>query len=133
MQNVKSLKNDKSPGADSVINKHMKSMIHMLLPIYVKLFNLILDTGIIPECWTKGIIKPIYNPKEDPELPENNRPITLLSCFGNLFISMINNRLNKYAENYNVINWNQAGFRKEYSTSHNLLILKSLIDIIQSS
>ena len=132
LQNVKSLKNNKSPGADSVINEHIKSTIHMLLPVYVKLFNLILDTGIIPESWTIGIIKPIYKQKGDPKLPENYRPIILLCCFGKLFTSIINNRLNKYAENYNVINWNQAGFRKEYSTSDNLFILKSLIDIIQS-
>lgn len=132
LQTVKLLKNNKSPGDDYVVNEHIKTTVHILLPVYVKLFNLILDTGIIPDSWTLGIIKPIYKNKGDPKLPENYRPITLLSCFGKLFTSIINNRLNKYAEKHDVIDWAQAGFRKKYSTSDNLFILKSLIDIIQS-
>ena len=104
----------------------------MLLPIYTKLFNLILDTGIIPESWTIGVIKPIYKNKGNPKAPENYCPITLLSCFGKLFTLIINNRLNKYCEEHNTINRCQAGFRKKHSTTDNLFILKSLIDILQS-
>ncbi|MCG8112265.1 MAG: reverse transcriptase domain-containing protein [Candidatus Thiodiazotropha taylori] len=130
--NVKMLKNNKAAGPDSVINEHIKTTVHIMLPVYTKLFNIILNSGIIPESWTIGIIKPIFKNKGDPKLPENYRPITLLSCFGKLFTSIINNRLQKFAEKYNVINASQAGFRKNYSTSDNLFILKSLIDIVQS-
>ena len=132
LKNVKLLKNHKSPGFDNIVNEHIKSTIHMLMPIYTKLFNLILDTGIIPESWTIGVIKPIYKNKGNPKAPENYRPITLLSCFGKLFTLIINNRLNKYCEEHNTINRCQAGFRKNHSTTDNLFILKSLIDILQS-
>ena len=94
LKKVKMLKNDKSPGSDSIVNEHIKSTIYMMLPIYTKLFNLILDTGIIPESCTIGVIKPIYKNKGDPKAPENYRPITLLSCFGKLFTLMIDSRLN---------------------------------------
>ena len=103
-----------------------------MLPTYVKLFNLILDSGIIPESWTVGTIKPIFKNKGDPKLPENYRPITLSSCFGKLFTQILNTRLQIYAENNNVINDSQAGFRKGYSTTDNLFILRSLIDILHS-
>ena len=31
-----------------------------MLPIYVGLFNLIINAGFIPETWSQGKIKPIY-------------------------------------------------------------------------
>lgn len=130
---VKSLKNNKSPGLDNVLNEHLKSTVTLMCPLYVKLFNVILDTGIVPECWTLGNIRPIFKNKGDPKNPENYRPITLLSNFGKLFTAVINNRLNRYAEKNDLIGGEQAGFRKQFSTTDNLFILRSLIDITQSS
>ena len=48
MNCIKKLKNVKSPGADEIIDEYIKISCPLLLPIYVKLFN-ILDTGNIPE------------------------------------------------------------------------------------
>ena len=39
--------------------------------VYVKLFNTVFNTGIIPDAWTKEIINPIYKNKGDPIKPEN--------------------------------------------------------------
>ena len=114
------------------MNEHMKSTFSLMHPIILKLFNVILDTGIVPECWTVGNIKPIYKNKGKPQDPENYRPITLLSNFGKLFTAIINTRLNNFAEKHNLICREQAGFRKNYSTADNIFILKSLIDIVQS-
>ena len=66
-------------------------------------------------------------------MPENYRPITILSCLGKLFTLVINNRLKKFAETYDVIDSCQAGFRENYSTSDNLFIIKSLVDIAQAN
>ena len=132
LKNVKLLKNNKVSDIDNIVNEHIKSTAYLLLPIYCKLFNVILDTGIIPQSWSIGIIKPIYKNKGDPKSAKNYRPITLLSCFGKLFTSIINNRLNNYAEQHDTINWCQARFRKILSTSDNLFMLKSLVDIMQS-
>ena len=126
------MKNNKSPGTDDVVNEQIKSTITYMMPIYIKLFNIVLDTGIIPENWSMGTIKPIFKNKGDPKLPENYRQITILSCFGKLFTSIINNRLNKFAENHNIITSSQAGFRKQHSTTDNIFIIKSLIDIVRS-
>lgn len=133
LQAIKTLKNNKSPGVDDIVNEQIKTTVSYMLPIYVKLFNMIFDTGIIPENWTIGKIKPIYKNKGDPKQPENYRPITLVSCFGKLFTSVINNRLTKYAESHDLITSSQAGFRKHYSTVDNLFIIKSLIDIVRSN
>ena len=132
LKTIKMLMNNKVPGADNIINEQLKNSVPTMLTVYVKLFNIIFDTGIIPKSWSEGIIKPIYKQKGKPTDPENYRPISLLSCFGKLFTCIINNRLNSLADKYNVIHETQAGFRKNHSTIDNIFVLKSLIDIVQS-
>ena len=53
---VKLLKNNKSPGVDDVMNEYIKSSLDIMLPLYEKLFNVVLDTGILPEAWLIGNI-----------------------------------------------------------------------------
>ena len=95
----------------------IKSTINIMMPIYLKLFNLIFDSGVVPETWLVGDILPIFKKKGDAKLPENYRPITLLSCLDKLFTSIINNRLSTFAEDSKIITDSQAGFRKGFSTT----------------
>ena len=130
---VKNLKNNKSHGPDNILNEHLKATINTLAPVYVKLFNIIFDTGIVPESWTLGDILPIYKNKGSKTSPENYRPITLLSCFGKLFTSILNSRITKYIEESEIIDACQAGFRKGFSTIDNLFILQNLIEISKAN
>ena len=50
--NVQKLSNGKSNGLDQILNEHIKSTLHILMPVYYKLFNLVFDSGIIQESWT---------------------------------------------------------------------------------
>jgi hypothetical protein len=83
------LKNNKAPGSDKLINEFFKNSPPFLVSIYTKLFNVVLDTGIIPKTWTTGIIIPVYKNKECPTDPDNFRAITLISCLGKLFTSIV--------------------------------------------
>ena len=40
-------------------------------------FNIVLDTGILPDAWLKGMIKLIYKNKGNPDDPNSYRPITI--------------------------------------------------------
>ena len=100
---AKSLKNNKSPGIDEILNEHIKASVPHLLPTYHKLFNIIFDKGIIPDSWLIGNILSIYKNKGDIHNPENYRPITLLSCLGKMFTTIINKRLNKFADENNIL------------------------------
>ena len=53
--------------------------------------------------------------KGDQDDPGNYRGITLLSTLDKLFTKVLNNRLNSWAEIYNVYIEAQAGFRKNMS------------------
>lgn len=86
----------------------------------------VFDSGLVPEEWLVGIIKPLYKNKGDRTSPENYRPITLLSCLDKLFTSILNKRLQLYSEEIELIHNNQAGFRKGYSTSDYILTLQFL-------
>lgn len=103
------------------------------MPVYIKLFNTIFDTGTLPEAWLEGKIRPIYKNKGDKSDPENYRPITILSCLGKLFTAVLNNRLTKFLDTYELLNENQAGFRKSYSTVDHIFALNSLIELFKST
>ena len=79
------------------------------------------------------MIKLIYKNKGCKSDPANYRPITLISCLGKLFTSILNERLQKYADEHDLINDCQAGFRKGYSTVDNTFILHSLIELVCKS
>ena len=115
---------------DSILNEHIKSSIHIMGPLYEKLFNLILNTGIVPETLTRGVIKPIFKQKGCVLNPENYRPITLLSCISKLFTGIISNRLTAHAENCDLIKNSQAGFRKNHSTIDHIFVMHSLIEML---
>ena len=113
---INMLKTNKAHGSDNVLNEYIKSTKDVFLPIYIKLFNYILQTGSKPESWLVGRILPIYKNKGDIHEPENYRGISILSCFGKIFTRVLRNRLTEFVTNLKAINENQAGFRKNYST-----------------
>ena len=106
-------------------------MLILLTPVYVTLFNIVLNTGSIPEKWLIGKIKPIYKIKGDILDPENYRPISLLSCLGKLFTALLSECLNTYLEENDILNENQAGFRKDHSTIDHIFALHALIEIMK--
>ena len=124
------LNNGKASGPDKILNEYIKSTKEKFLPIYEKLFNIILDTGCFPEQWSTGMNIPIYKNKGDRLTPQNYRPITILSCLGKLFTAILNGRLNDYLED--LLSENQAGFRKHYSTLDHIFSMHSLIELLKS-
>ena len=114
-----------------ILNEYIKNTKDVLCPLYVKLFNKIMDTGVFPSEWSAVIIIPLYKNKGDINDCNNYRGITLLSCMGKMFTSVLNERIKHYTESYHMINENQAGFRQEYSTLDNMFVLKSVTDLFE--
>ena len=125
---IRSLKNNKSPGIDNILNEFIKHCPNELISIIVKFFNVILDSGIVPSDWTIGIIKPLYKNKGDINNINNYRGITLLSCLGKLFTSVINTRLYAYLTDENILGNEQVGFRAKHSTLDHIFALHILVN-----
>ena len=83
----------------------------------------------MPEDWTIGIIKPMYKDKGDINDVNNYRGITLLSCMGKLFTSILNSRLYAYLTSENILANEQAGFRPKHSTLDHIFALHILTKI----
>lgn len=82
--------------------------------IYVNLFNRNLISGILPESWLISTIAPII------QSLEHYKAITILSCLGKMFTALLNNRVTSYLKTNNMLNQNQARFRKHHSTIDNI-------------
>ena len=125
---LKKLKNNKSPGFDNVINEFLKLNTPLFKEVLLYVFNALYNNSYFPEAWSIGLIIPIFK-KGNPDSPENYRGITLLSCVGKLFTSLINTRLNVWAESNNKFDKNQYGFRDKKSTIDAMFILQNVVDL----
>ena len=125
---IRKLKNGKAAGVDNVLNEFIKYCPVELYPVFTLLFNMVLETGFVPTIWAIGIINALYKNKGSKDDVDNYRGITLLSCLGKLFTSLINNRLYDYLTRENMLGNEQAGFRKDHSTLDHIFTLSTIVN-----
>ena len=108
-------------------NELLKTAQTYLNPCLVKLFNAVFTSGIYPQIWSEGYITPIFK-AENPKLPQNYRGITICNNIGKVFNSILNNRLDKFLVENNIIHENQIGFSKKSRTSDHIFVLKCILE-----
>ena len=125
---AKVLKMNKASGPDGIRNEFLRNLPNNLIELFSHFFNKILDTGLIPEEWSVGIILPLYKKKGPQTDPSNYRGITLLSCLGKLFTAILNRRITQFMGSNNLLGMEQAGFRASHSTQDHVFVLHHIID-----
>ena len=100
----------------------IKVSVPILKSLYNKLFNCILLTGFYPIQWCHGLFSPIFKSGCVSD-PNNYRGISISSCLGKFFCSIINERVQNHP-----LHKSQIGFTPGFRTSDNLFTPKSLID-----
>ena len=123
---IKNLNANKCCAEDLIINEMFIKCKDILTPCMYKLFNSVLQSGIFPEAWAKGCIVPVFK-KGDINDPNNYRGITIVSCLGKLFTSILNNRLLQWDKEHNIITDAQFGFKPGVSTIDAIFVLHSLV------
>ena len=126
---TRKLKSNKASGYDGVLNEFLKSGSEKLVKLFVLLFNMVLKRGVIPDVWAVGVISPIYKGKGNRKMSDNYRGITILSCFGKLFTSILNERINIFLNDNDLLGVEQSGFRAGHSCIDQVYALHSLIDL----
>ena len=106
-------KNNKAVGLNNLPYKIFKKTNSVV--ILCELFNLIFESGYVPSILLKAIIKPLpKNSTLDPRISLQYRGINLFSTVSQLYSSVLNKRLAKYAELNNLFIEEQNGFRNKY-------------------
>ena len=134
---IRKLKMGKAPGVDGILTSILKTAAdavgtnklkhgNTVVEALTLLFNYVFSSGEWPERWGSGIIFPLY--KEGSRLkPGNFRPITLLSCVGKLFGSIVETRLSKWSEATGTITDHQGGFRQGRGAPDQIFLLREIL------
>ncbi len=134
---IRKLKLGKAPGVDGVLTSILKVAAdavgtnklkqgNTVVEALTLMFNYVFSSGQWPERWGSGIIFPLY--KEGSRLePGNYRPITLLSCVGKLFGSILESRLSDWSETKGVIVDHQGGFRRHRGAPDQIFLLREIL------
>lgn len=117
---------DTAPGDDQIsfsMIEHLPSAGKLIL---VKLFNMFLETGIVPNQWRKTRIVPIPKPTQNTQPGNSVRPIALMSCLCKIFHTVLKHRLEWYLEKKGCFSKHTVGFRRAHSC------LDSLAQLVMS-
>ncbi|KAK8754343.1 hypothetical protein OTU49_015693, partial [Cherax quadricarinatus] len=88
LRQIEKLKPNKSPGPDELFARVLKECKDELSIPLANLFNISLQTGIVPDKWKMANVIPIYK-AGDRSLASNYRPISLTSIVGKFMESII--------------------------------------------
>jgi hypothetical protein len=116
----------KGPGPDEIhpaILYHLSEII--TLPL-TRLFNLSLQTGIVPLDWKTAVICPIFK-KGNKELVENYRPICLTSIICKIMERILKDLVCQHLHTSRILSGTQHGFVSRRSCLTNLLIAEEKI------
>ena len=92
-----------------------------VIPLKI-IFENILKTTTYPDMWKLANVTPVFK-KNNKQLVQNYRPISLLPICGKIFEKLIFNCLYNYLNTNQLITVNQSGFRPGDSTTNQLLFL----------
>ena len=123
---INSLKSRKSPGEDQISNEMIKGTNEEGITLLTKLFNTILNCGYFPKDWNYGLLRLIHK-GSDTDDENNYRAITLNSCLGKLFCTILNQRINPLIEQENMFCNEQGGFRKNRRATDQIFLLKNIV------
>ncbi len=119
------LQNNKSVSEDLISNEMLKNSYGKLQQLLLKLFNSCLQHGIYP--WKGSITTPLHM-KGDRSDPDNYRAITIGSCLGKLFSSLLLNRLLEFRKDACPDSPYQLGFRSGAQCNDHILTLNTIIE-----
>ena len=98
-------------------------LIPTMLPVYHKRFNTVLNLRTVPKNWCNGLTTSIFKSGVRND-PSNYRWICVSSYLGNLFFSILNQRLLEHVTSLNTLHKSQIGFLPKNRTSDHLLTLR---------
>lgn len=114
---IRSIRPYKAPGNDNIQGKHLKKLPKKLVVQLYYIYKGCLKLNYFPNKWKIAIITPIYKAGKQQNSPDGYRPISLLSILGKILEKIINNEIQNFLQDNNVIIPEQFGFRPKHTTT----------------
>ena len=124
---IKLLKNNKAAGPDRIPAEILKLCPPHILKLLLKILNKIKHKSNYPRKWALGITSLLFKEGDD-EDPNNYRAITVSDALSKVFAIMLNERIEKWTRENEIICKEQIGFEKKARPSDHLLVIKTLVD-----
>ena len=119
---LRNLKPNKAAGPDDLKPAVLKELHSEIAPILQKIFKASLNSGTLPDDWTKARVTPIYK-KGDKAAASNYRPISLTCICCKLMEHIVTSNLVKHLNTNNILYDLQHGFREKRSCETQLVML----------
>ena len=117
---ISGLETKKSIGYDGIPPKILKMSVNVLTPVIMDIVNTMIDTSTFPSDSKKAEVSPLHK-KNDIQLKENKRPVSILTQLSKIYELVINKSLSEHISN--VCSPYLSAYRKGYSCEYTLLML----------
>ena len=123
---IRSLNANKAHGCDDISVRMVKFCDSALVLPLKLIFCNCLSRGVFPEMWKSANVVPVHK-KNEKNIKENYRPISLLPIFGKILEKLIFDSMYSHLTKNNLLSPNQSGFRQGDSTINQLISITHLI------
>ena len=117
---LQALQPGKAPGPDGITTTILKELAEEISPILTIIFQLSLDTGILPSDWKDANVTPVFKKGEHYD-PANYTPVTLTSVCCKVLEHILTNNIMTHLELHGILCHQQHGFRRKRSCETQLL------------
>lgn len=111
----------KSCSLDPIPTVLLKACIDEILPITTTIFNMSLQTGIVPAAFKEAIITPLQKSSTGGTVYKNYRPVSNLPFLSKVLERLVLQQINQYCTQSNLQDKFQSAYRKGHSTETALL------------
>ena len=101
-------------------SKLLRMSAEMIAVELTHIFNLSIQTGIVPTDWKLARVTPVYKGKGDDTDPGNYRPISVVGHVAKLMEKEIQVQFVNYLKKYNFISYDQSAYLENHSTQTSL-------------
>ena len=123
---IRALGRNKPIGPSNIPAWAIKDSSSVIVPHLNFLVNYCIKLSCFPNELKRAHVVPLYK-KDDPEEPNNYRPISITPCLSKIIETILRDQICQYLHDNKLLSKNQYGFRKKFSTIDSLLFCTEFI------